>query len=147
VVNADVVISLVQKNDRRTSRNTDKNDRGHRDHSRDRRSSSPSRGRLRPPQSRSRSRSRSLPPLYRSRSPPLSSASKGKRELEDATASSKDKKTKLTDKQKWARLERSKVASVGVLESSACTCMYLSLCEDVLFELTSFTHQASTPKN
>ena len=52
MVNADVVISLVQKNDRRTSRNTDKNDRGHRDHSRDRRSSSPSRGRLRPPQSR-----------------------------------------------------------------------------------------------
>jgi hypothetical protein len=147
VVNVDVVISLVQKSDSRPRATPRRMIVVTRDRSRDRRSLSPDRGRLRRAQSRSRSRSRSLPPLYRSRSPPLSSASKGKRELEDATASSEDKKTKLTDEQKRARLEKNKVASTGVFESATCTSMYLSLCEIVVFELTSFTHQALTPKN
>jgi hypothetical protein len=147
VVNVDVVISLVQKSDSRPRATPRRMIVVTRDRSRDRRSLSPDRGRLRRAQSRSRSRSRSLPPLYRSRSPPLSKASKGKRELEDATASSEDKKTKLTDEQKRARLEKNKVASTGVFESATCTSMYLSLCENVVFELTSFTHQALTPKN
>jgi hypothetical protein len=135
-VNADVLISVQDlprvsrksdKRDRETLHNTDKDDRGGRDHSCscDRRLPSP-RGRVRVrAKSSSRSQSRSPRPVENKHSG--SSTSKGNRESEnDINAVPKDKKAKLTDEEKRARSERNKAVSAGVLGSAACACTWIS---------------------
>jgi hypothetical protein len=153
LVNADVLISVqdlprvsrkADKRERETLCNTDKDDRGRRERScsSDRRSPSP-RGRVRVrAQSRSRSQSRSPRPVENEHSG--SSASKGKLEREnDVNAVPKDKKAKLTDEEKRARLERNKVASAGVLGL-----IHVLVCVKMWFlNLLFLTHQPLTPKN